>query len=273
MTQPRPYYRWDNAVAPDRWLAAVQVWEVKCGDLSISPVYRAAVGLVSVTAGRGEGTRVLGGALTLCFVKVDEDKGISLRFPRFLRVRGDKKPEEATSSTQVTGRGQGWDTKAGGGSHICCFLCRWPSSTRSSSRSRTSSRQRKGTRSSIDIALQGQGHGQHCLGTCPVSNVPMCSPVAWGPQDVVTLPGAPRPLPPSNPCLPLLCIQGPHVSPYAVGTSGCNNPPSIVFPHPVSSVTSTPSLELPMCPLPNKPSAHCSSFFSLERSCGHAIGL
>lgn len=77
LTQPRPYYRWDNAVAPDRWLAAVQVWEVKCGDLSISPVYRAAVGLV------------------------DEDKGISLRFPRFLRVRGDKKPEEATSSTQV----------------------------------------------------------------------------------------------------------------------------------------------------------------------------
>uniref|UniRef100_A0A8V0XPV3 DNA ligase 1 n=1 Tax=Gallus gallus TaxID=9031 RepID=A0A8V0XPV3_CHICK len=90
LTQPRPYYRWDNAVAPDRWLAAVQVWEVKCGDLSISPVYRAAVGLV------------------------DEDKGISLRFPRFLRVRGDKKPEEATSSTQVRGQGQGWDTKQGG---------------------------------------------------------------------------------------------------------------------------------------------------------------
>lgn len=114
LTQPHPYYRWDNAVAPDRWLAAVQVWEVKCGDLSISPVYRAAVGLVSVTAGRGEGTCVLGSTLTLCFVKVDEDKGISLRFPRFLRVRGDKKPEEATSSTQVRGQGQGWDTKQGG---------------------------------------------------------------------------------------------------------------------------------------------------------------
>lgn len=52
------------------------MWEVKTADLTLSPRYR---------AGIGEGF----------------DKGISLRFPRFIRVRDDKKVDEATSSRQV----------------------------------------------------------------------------------------------------------------------------------------------------------------------------
>lgn len=81
ISKPKPSYVYDtnnsNAV-PDVWFEPTTLFEVKVADLTTSPIYKC-------------GATYIG----------DGEKGISLRFPRFIRLRSDKDTEDATSSEQI----------------------------------------------------------------------------------------------------------------------------------------------------------------------------
>lgn len=76
---PKLFYVYDSktsSAAPDVWFEPTTVFEILVADLSLSPIYKAA--------------------------HLEYGKGVSLRFPRFLRVRDDKVIEDATTSTQIS---------------------------------------------------------------------------------------------------------------------------------------------------------------------------
>jgi len=64
---------------PDVWFEPQEVWEMAFADITLSPTYTAAIGLVN------------------------EERGLSMRFPRFLRVREDKGIEEASTNEFLAG--------------------------------------------------------------------------------------------------------------------------------------------------------------------------
>ncbi|RYP89700.1 hypothetical protein DL770_004188 [Monosporascus sp. CRB-9-2] len=74
--------------APDVWFEPREVWEVAFADITLSPTYTAALGLASA------------------------DRGLSLRFPRFLRRREDKGIEEASTSEFLAGLWRKQEAKA-----------------------------------------------------------------------------------------------------------------------------------------------------------------
>jgi DNA ligase-1 len=79
-TNKRPLnYNVGEPLTPDHWFEATYVWELQAADLSKSNVHKGGVGRVDSSGQRG----------------------IGLRFPRFIRERDDKKPEGATSAEQI----------------------------------------------------------------------------------------------------------------------------------------------------------------------------
>lgn len=62
---------------PDIWVKPVYIWEVKCADITLSPSYLAGIGII------------------------DNKKGVSLRFPRFVRERPDKNLDSVTTSETI----------------------------------------------------------------------------------------------------------------------------------------------------------------------------
>ncbi|KAH6686805.1 DNA ligase I [Plectosphaerella plurivora] len=73
---------------PDVWFEPQEVWEMAFADITMSPTYTAAIGLVS------------------------DERGLSLRFPRFLKKREDKSMEEASTVDFLAGLFRKQEAKA-----------------------------------------------------------------------------------------------------------------------------------------------------------------
>ncbi|XP_054810637.1 DNA ligase 6-like isoform X2 [Prosopis cineraria] len=75
LSKKPPYYR--TAEMPDKWFSPLLVWEIRGAEFTVSPVHHAAIGLVHPS------------------------RGISIRFPRFVRSVSDRNPEECSTASEI----------------------------------------------------------------------------------------------------------------------------------------------------------------------------
>ena len=68
MDKPKAFFSYYPILAPDHLFEPIQVWEVNCADISISPVPQVATW------------------------KANPSKGISLRFPRLIKISRSNRP-------------------------------------------------------------------------------------------------------------------------------------------------------------------------------------
>ena len=74
---PRKHPRVESKLEPDVWVEPVFVAEILGAELTLSPMH------------------------TCCLGAIKPGVGISIRFPRFIRWRDDKRPEDATTTTEL----------------------------------------------------------------------------------------------------------------------------------------------------------------------------
>ncbi|CAE6421544.1 unnamed protein product [Rhizoctonia solani] len=79
-----------NGLVPPVWFKPSEVWEIKGADITLSPISQASKGLVA------------------------RDRGLSLRFPRFIRVREDKALNDASTPEFLAGLWRKQEGKGGG---------------------------------------------------------------------------------------------------------------------------------------------------------------
>ncbi|KAK7394186.1 hypothetical protein VNO78_14707 [Psophocarpus tetragonolobus] len=75
LSKKPPYYH--TGEAPDMWFCPQVVWEIRGADFTVSPVHHAAIGLVHPS------------------------RGISIRFPRFIRSVSDRNPDECSTTADI----------------------------------------------------------------------------------------------------------------------------------------------------------------------------